>query len=619
MFIKIFFILLISATISIGQNNQLVKDITNKIISASDNDSVKVNKISNWISKNIRFNTKVFKNNEVLTCNEIIKKKLASNQGYSNLFAQMLNYAKIKNSQITGYYKGLFYEEKEKFLRANHKWNAVFINNKWYLFDLTLASGYLQNTNTTNANIQKVKWIKSYNKNMIFVDINYFNKTHLPLQKYWQLTNSPITITEFEQNIFKKNKNKNYNYIKQIHANYVKHPKQKDILKNYDIAFKENQKNVSLLGLKYNMQAIDLFQPIKKRSVSDDSDYKKIISKINGLNKQASLQFSAHIRNVKKEYKLKTVKNKTFSTKNNKQINAEVKTANFDIAKRQKIIEQLNKKNEIFLSLIETYEKSKINDENKVTAIASDISSKVKLKKEYTNIIKILNTIKQINTDTIRYKIKSINTLEDSVNKMLSYRLKYEKQKTNFINNFSFNRLSIYNNINDSIKRYEKITSGLTTEFNSNVDTSYFNIEKKLKLMVKQAEVHYKKAKTIILSKKMENSIFALLNNTIDSVYNNAKNVLKANISSFKPMIKNLNKRYFNNYKNILSELEKQQKTEDERYNNFTEYYNQLQDIEINLFNSFIEKCNKRITKSYDDYKKEGVEPINEVKLIYIE
>ncbi len=300
-------------------------------------------------------------------------------------------------------------------------------------------------------------------------------------------------------------------------------------------------------------------------------------------------------------------------------INAEIKTTNQDIAKRQKIIEQLNNKNEMFLSLIETYERSKINDENKAPAIASDISAKTKLKKEYTEIKKILNTIKQIDTDTINYKIKSINVLEDSVTKILSYRLNYEKQKTNFINNFSFNRLSIYNNINDSLRWYKRIIFGLITEFNSNVDTSYFNIETKLKLLVKQAETHYKKAKTIIVSKKMENSIFALLNNTIDSIYTKTQLVLKANTSSFKPMIKHLSKGYFNNNKKILAELENQLKSENERYNNFTEYYNQLLNNESILFNSFIEKCNKRITKSYDDYKKEGADSLDEVKLIFIE
>jgi len=619
MLIKLFLILTISITVSYSQNSIRVKELTKQIINENDNDSIKLIKISKWITNNIKFNTKAFKTNEILTCEDIIKKKLATNRGYSNLFAKMLDYAKIKNSKITGYYKGLFYEKNDKLLRANHMWNAVLINGKWQLFDITLASGYLQNTSTTNANTQKLKWVKSYNKDMLFTDINYFKRTHMPLQKYWQLTNTPITITEFEQNIFTKKKYENYDYIKQINANYVKNKKLKNILKNYDIGFKENPYNVSLIGLKYNKQAINLFQPIKKRSVSNDTDYKKTIAKINNLNKQASMQFTSHIRNVKKKYKLKATKNKTFSIKNTKQINTRIKTTNQNIAKRQKIIEQLNKKNEIFLSLIETYEKNKINDKNKVVSIVSDISAKIKLAKEYNEIRKILYTIKQIDTDTIKYKIKSINVLEDSVSKMLNYSLNYEKQKTNFINNFSFNRLSIYNNINDSLELYNKIISELVNEFNSNVDTSYFNIETSLTHIVKLAETHYKKAKIIIISKKMENSIFALLNNTIDSVYYNAQLVLKANISSFKPMIKNLNKDYFSINKNILSELENQQKTETERHNNFDKYYNELLNQEISLFNSFIKKSNKRITKLYDDYRKEAIEPIDEIKLLFIE
>ena len=619
MLVRLFFILIISVSVSYSQNSKAVKELTNKIITGNDNDSIKVVKICNWITQNIKLNTKAFKTQQTLSCDEILSKKIATNQGYSKLFTKMLDYAKIKNSQITGYYKGVFYEKNDEFLRANHMWNAVFIQNTWYLFDITLASGYLQNANSTNANTQKLKWVKSYNKDMLFVDISNFRKTHLPLQKYWQLTSTPITITEFEQNIFVKKKNENYNYKKQIDVHYVKHPKLKNILKNYEIGLKENPKNVSLIGLKYNMQAMNEFKPVYRRSVSNDADYKKITGNINKLNKQASLQFASHIRGVKKLYKLKATRNKNYSTKNTKIINDELKIINVALIKRERIIEQFNKKNESFLSMTGTYEKKKINDENKNVATIASISNNTKLLTEFNELMKIHENIKTINIDTVKLKIESINILEDSVSKLLSYRLNYEKQKTNFLNNFSFNRLSVYNNVVDSISWYKKVISGLVNEFNSNVDTSYFNVETKIKLLIKQAESHYKKAKTIIVSKKMDNSIFALFNNNIDSVYNSAQLILKANTTSFKPMIKKLGKAYLSTNKDVLSELENQQKAETERYNNFTEYYNEQLNNEVDLFNSFIEKCNKRITKPYEDYKKGGIEPLDEVKLIFVE
>ena len=619
MLIRLTFILIISIPVSYSQNSKAVKELTKKIFSENDNDSIKVVKVCNWITKNIKLNTKAFKTQQTLSCDEIISKKIATNQGYSLLFSKILDYAKIKNSQITGYYKGVFYEKNDEFLRANHMWNAVFIQDRWYLFDITLASGYLQNASSTNAYLQKLKWVKSYNKDMLFVDINYFRKTHLPLQKYWQLTNTPITITEFEQNIFVKKKNEKYDYKKQIDANYVKRPKQKDILKNFKIGLKENQKNISLEGLKYNMQAMKKFKPVKRRSISNEGDYKKTIAEINKLNKQASLQFASHIRNVKKLYKQKATRNKNYTTKNTRIINDEVKTINIAIIKRERIIEQFNKKNEIFSSMIEAYEKKKINDENKTYASKNDISKNTKLVTEFNELKKLLELIKKINIDTIKLKIENINILEDSVCKLLSYRYNYEKQKTNFINNFSFNRLSVYNNVVDSISWYKKTTLSLVTEFNSNVDTSYFNIESKIKLLIKQAESHYKKAKTIIVSKKMDNSVFALFNNTIDSIYMSSQQILKTNTSAFKPMIKKLGKAYLSTNKDVLSELENQQKAETERYDNFTKYYNELLNQEVNLFNSFTDKCNKRITRSYDDYKKQGSESLEEVKLIFVE
>lgn len=615
MITRVVLFLFISTLASYSQTYKTVKELSINITNENDNDSIKVTKICNWITKHIKLNTKAFKTPIILSNSEIISKKPATNQGYSNLFSDMLNSVNIKNHQITGYYKGIFNENGDEFFRANHIWNSAFINNKWYLFDITLASGYIQNTSTTNADLQKLKWVKSLNKDMLFADIQYFRKTHLPLNKWWQLSNTPINISEFEQNIFGKKKNENYNFLKEINKINTKKPRLSEKIKLIDNTYKNNPKNNVLIGLKYNIQAIEAFSPLQKRTVRTDAEYKEIVAQINKYNKLASLEFASHIREIKKQNKQKLAKNKKLSSKNLREISDGTKQLNKDIALRQKTILHLNKKYNTFLNLIEAYEKNKTN--NSITDI--NVSTNTKLNIEFSEIAKINNTINKINIDTIIYSINSITTLEDSLIKVLKERYKYEKQRTTFINNFSFNRLGVYNNVSDSIILYKKLSLNLENEFNQKADTLYFNIEPYIKLLVKQAEAHYKKAKVIITSKKLDNSVLNTLNNSIDSVYTNSQNILKANTASFKHIIKKLNKDFFNISKTIIAELETQNKLENQRYINFNEFYNSLMNNEVILFNSFIEICNKRITKPFIDYKKKGIENIAEVKLIFIE
>lgn len=71
----------------------------------------------------------------------------------------------------------------------NHSWNAVKLNNKWYLADATLASGYF--------NIDENKFVKNYNDGYFLAEPYLFLKRNYPLNSTWILLDQKPTLQEF--------------------------------------------------------------------------------------------------------------------------------------------------------------------------------------------------------------------------------------------------------------------------------------------------------------------------------------------------------------------------------------------------------------------------------------
>lgn len=71
----------------------------------------------------------------------------------------------------------------------NHSWNAVKLNNKWYLCDATWSSGAV--------NPQQGTFIKSYNNSYFMADPALFARNHYPLDTSWLLLPKKPTRVEF--------------------------------------------------------------------------------------------------------------------------------------------------------------------------------------------------------------------------------------------------------------------------------------------------------------------------------------------------------------------------------------------------------------------------------------
>lgn len=113
---------------------------------------------------------------------KLLKHKKTMCTGYSYLIKELCFLTNIESVVIDGY--GRTVESNvEKLENANHSWNAVKLNNKWYLCDATWSSGYM-----INGSMFK----QDYNVGYFLTDPVLFAKNHFPLEKKWFLDDTLI-------------------------------------------------------------------------------------------------------------------------------------------------------------------------------------------------------------------------------------------------------------------------------------------------------------------------------------------------------------------------------------------------------------------------------------------
>jgi len=163
-----------------------------------DKEEEKVRAIFVWIATNIEYNYIAFKNGVELiqNVNEVLVSGKALCYGYSLVFQEFCKLADIKCEIVEGYAKGLGYTKGQKFEKPNHAWNAVMLDNKWYLMDVTWASGVPRQLSGGERNID----LESF----FMADPKEFIEKHLPEDPTWQLLTEKKTLEEFEKDRVKE-------------------------------------------------------------------------------------------------------------------------------------------------------------------------------------------------------------------------------------------------------------------------------------------------------------------------------------------------------------------------------------------------------------------------------
>lgn len=196
-----------------------------------------------WMTKNIDYDNDAIEPNSKRinhTNQDVLNRKKAVCQGYSNVFKEMCQLSNIRCEVIVGYPKTPR-EAKPNLNKANHTWNAVLLNKKWYLLDATWGAG--------NAN--------AYLEDYFLPAPEAFILDHLPNDPMWQLLNCPI-----DAKVFQKTEKTITNHIQQQKTcfdfqdsieQFLSLPIQERRLKNARNAYQFNpvEENKSYLGSKY--------------------------------------------------------------------------------------------------------------------------------------------------------------------------------------------------------------------------------------------------------------------------------------------------------------------------------------------------------------------------------
>ena len=160
------------------------------LIEPADNEWEKVRGLYVWVASNISYNMAMYRGRVDYEASAVdaLDTRLAICAGYANLLQSLCIEAGLECETISGYSKGLGYEEGGSVEDLLHAWNVVRIDGEWRLFDCTWSSGEVSGIATDGA--YNDYWFNTNPEEFIF--------SHLPNNPTWQLLDDTVDIERFE-------------------------------------------------------------------------------------------------------------------------------------------------------------------------------------------------------------------------------------------------------------------------------------------------------------------------------------------------------------------------------------------------------------------------------------
>jgi len=147
--------------------------------------------IHDWIADNVRYNFEGYCSGNLGDNGwaGVLKSGKSVCAGYANLFAKMCGLAGLKCTVVSGFAKGYGYDPLGSTApKSNHAWNAVTIQGRMYLVDVTWDAGYI---NGFGQNV------KSYSTEYLFADPSHLIYSHFPDDPRLQLLPVEKSFEEF--------------------------------------------------------------------------------------------------------------------------------------------------------------------------------------------------------------------------------------------------------------------------------------------------------------------------------------------------------------------------------------------------------------------------------------
>ncbi len=157
---------------------------------SSQNDFERLRAIYQYVIHHIAYDDEAYSNGRrrVNRSNkDILQRQKAVCWGYAQLITELCRHVDLSCHTITGYAKESPLPSRP-FEKANHAWNAVKLNNNWFLLDATWGRSMLQGDNPFSL---------KYDLDFFLSDPALFIKSHFPLMPMWQLLECPVSYEDF--------------------------------------------------------------------------------------------------------------------------------------------------------------------------------------------------------------------------------------------------------------------------------------------------------------------------------------------------------------------------------------------------------------------------------------
>ncbi|XP_052771924.1 uncharacterized protein LOC128211311 [Mya arenaria] len=160
-----------------------------------NSDLEKARAIFRWMTSKNMYNID-FKNIQKGSPEEVLTSFKNKKGTYARIYETLCGYAGLYCTVLTGFAKGLDYRPGDKFkgTEYNHSWNAVNIDENWYLVDSHWATRYLISEKNQPENL-----VYEYDDFYFMTDPEQLIYSHWAQKAEWQMLAHPLTLQEFEE------------------------------------------------------------------------------------------------------------------------------------------------------------------------------------------------------------------------------------------------------------------------------------------------------------------------------------------------------------------------------------------------------------------------------------
>ncbi len=160
------------------------------LVGPAKNNKEKARAIYRWVTDRIAYDVTAYYAGEAPdeAPEKVLKARKALCGGYASLYKALCREAGIKAVIVQGKAKGHEDREDDSSKTSLHGWNAIELDDEWYLVDATWGAGGLKDR----------KFIKSFRDFYFLTPPEALVFTHFPRKENCQLLDAPISEKEFD-------------------------------------------------------------------------------------------------------------------------------------------------------------------------------------------------------------------------------------------------------------------------------------------------------------------------------------------------------------------------------------------------------------------------------------